>query len=238
MHGSRDVRPQIAIAHLAQLVQQRLNAIVGTAALECTPLPLHEQIQHFGHQVLHQGIDHIQIVPLFLLPGVHVMEDIPEQVAIAQQNLPSITLQLVAYLGRTPRLSQLVEKRFAGSSAAARILLSHGSRRPNANLPIEQLAMLLNAVPAYWSVAPSLETQVKLCLKQGASQIAILPYFLFSGGITDAIALSLESLRQQFPQVQLDLLAPLDVSQDLADLVVPFILETACPSHDVRSVLG
>jgi sirohydrochlorin ferrochelatase len=230
MHGSRDVRPQQAIADLAHVVQHQTGAIVGTAALECAPLPLAQQIQQFGQQVKQQGIREVEIVPLFLLPGVHVMGDIPEQVAIAQRLLPALNLHLRPHLGQDPQLQQVVRDRFRGNTST-RILLSHGSRRPGANSPLEQLARQVNALPAYWSVAPSLATQIQTCVDQGNLDIAILPYFLFSGGITDAIAQSLQSLRSQFPQASLDLLPPLDRGKTLAEVVTHLIQQDAKPPY-------
>jgi len=55
--------------------------------------------------------------------------------------------------------------------------------------------------------------------RQGYREIAILPYFLFSGGITDAIAQAVEALKLQFPGVSLYLAEPLGVSGELADLI-------------------
>jgi len=51
----------------------------------------------------------LQVVPLFLLPGVHVMEDIPTEVAIAQQALdPELKIALQPHLGTHLGLSGLL----------------------------------------------------------------------------------------------------------------------------------
>jgi sirohydrochlorin cobaltochelatase len=240
-HGSRDPRPSVAIAQLAQLVQQQIldpqsvisdkqtsaiatlapPILVGTAVLECAPLPLHEQILQFSQRAIAHGIHHIQVVPLFLLPGVHVMEDIPHQVAIAQRHLgQTLTLSISPYLGAHPRLKTLLANRLVQLSADAHILLSHGSRRSGGNLPVEDLALQLGAIPAYWSVAPSLDSRLRELARQRHQQIAILPYFLFAGGITDAIAQTVEKLSQQFPGLHLQLASPLEVNRELANLVI------------------
>jgi sirohydrochlorin cobaltochelatase len=224
-HGSRDRRPEHAIAHLAQLIQQKSHALIGTAALECMPLPLHEQIRQFSEDALAQGISHIQIVPLFLLPGVHVMEDIPEEVAKAQR-LTRSKLTLTSHLGSHPDIKALLTRRLNRYSTAADawILLSHGSRRLDGNLPVEGLANQLGMLPAYWSVSPGLEVRVQELVQRGFRKIGIVPYFLFSGGITDAIAQSVQHLRVQFPTADLHLAAPLDVSDELADLVMSLMM--------------
>jgi sirohydrochlorin ferrochelatase len=104
--------------------------------------------------------------------------------------------------------------------ADAKILLSHGTRRPGGNESVEAVAEHLGAVAAYWSVSPTLEEQFLDLASAGHKQIAILPYFLFSGGITDALAQSVSTLQERFPKLKLSLCDPIGVSSQLADLIV------------------
>lgn len=200
---------------------------VGVAELELAPLPLHQQICQFAELALSQGYNQVQILPVFLLPGVHVMEDIPAEVALARQVLGSrLSLEIRPYLGSHPNLKHLLINPvdpIATSAVASKILLSHGSRRAEGNQPVEQTAAHLGALPAYWSVAPSLEDRVTEFVKQGSQQIAILPYFLFEGGITDAIADVVTHLVQQFPYVQIHSGRVIGPSPQLADLVIELL---------------
>jgi len=206
-----------AAAHL----EERL---VGTACLELSAFPLHEQIKEFGDRAVAAGYNRVQVVPLFLLPGVHVMEDIPEEVAVAQQKLgQKLKIDLRPYLGTHPDLSQLLANQLAFTKADAWILLAHGSRRAGSKQPVEAIAKQLKAVSAYWAVAPRLEARVKQLVGVGHRQIGIVPYFLFAGGITDAIAQSVEQLQMQFPSVNLYLAEPLGASAELADLILDLI---------------
>ncbi|QFS42983.1 sirohydrochlorin chelatase [Nostoc sphaeroides] len=233
-HGSRDRRPEIAMQQLAKLVYNKLpeshNALngahlVGIAALEMNPLPLHEQIQEFAKRAfddrkLSQNENRLKIVPLFLLPGVHVMTDIPAEVALAQQAInQDIIIELQPYLGSHPNLEKLLAKQIATIKAEAWILLAHGSRRPGSKETIEAMAGNLSAVTAYWSVPGSLESRVKELVAAGYKEIAILPYFLFAGGITDAIAASIEELKLQFSAVNFQLAEPLGASAELAEII-------------------
>lgn len=246
-HGSRDPRPQAAVNQLAQLLKLRVDAknwlqtaarkhplittsavltstvkpLVGTASLELAPLPLHKQIQQFGDRAQSFGCNRLQLLPLFLLPGVHVMEDIPAEVAQAQLTLsPKLTIEVCPSIGTHPEIGRLLMTQNATAQADARILLSHGSRRRNGNQSVEAIASELKASPAYWSMSPTLEEQVEELVKAGKQQIAILSYFLFPGGITDAIANAVERLQQRFPSVQLRLSDPIGVSSELTDLVL------------------
>ncbi|MEH2126537.1 sirohydrochlorin chelatase [Nostoc sp.] len=226
-HGSRDRRPEIAMQQLARLVCQKLSSehLVGIAALEMSPQPLHEQIQQFaksafGDCIQSQNENRLKIVPLFLLPGVHVMTDIPAEVALAQQAAGQDTIiELQPYLGSHPNLEKLLAKQIAAIKAEAWILLAHGSSRPGSQVSVEAMAASLGAVTAYWAGPPSLESRVKELVTAGYREIAILPYFLFAGGITDAIATSIEELKLQFSAVNFQLAEPLGASAELAELI-------------------
>lgn len=251
-HGSRDPRPQIAMEQLSCLLSQSLQTVtqtvagaqgrrgalenhqlritnqelritVGTAYLELSPTPLHEQIIEFADRALVQGYKHIEIVPLFLLSGVHVMEDIPAEVAIAQKTLgQAIKLDIKPHLGTHPGLISLLAQQ-VNTKAQKWILLAHGSRRAGAKEPVEAIAQQLGALSAYWAVAPSLESRVQKLASAGHQEIEIIPYFLFSGGITDAIAQSVDQLQEKFPSVRFHLSEPLGASQELADLILDLV---------------
>jgi sirohydrochlorin cobaltochelatase len=235
-HGSRDSRPKIAMQQLACLLSDKIKrycgsvptsnlacipkseTLVGTAYLEFSPQPLYEQIREFGLLAVKSGYHRLKILPLFLQPGVHVMEDIPAQVALAQNALGQvIMIELRPYLGSYEGLERLLTPPF--ETAQATILLAHGSRRPGCNVFIEAMAARLGTVAAYWSVPHSLESRIREFVVAGFSSVAILPYFLFVGGITDAIAEKLLELQLMFPEVSLLLGEPLGASPALAEVI-------------------
>jgi sirohydrochlorin cobaltochelatase len=227
-HGSRDPRPDIAIAQLSESVTQQLQKrgavqpLVKTAVLDCTPIPLHQQIQAFAEQAIasQNPPTQIHLIPLFLIPGVHVMEDIPEEVAIAQTQLgEAVQLTICPYIGTDPSLYQLLNL----PTSSGKIFMSHGSRRAGGNVAIASIATQLEALPAYWLVEPKLETQVAALVAQGCQEITILPYFLFEGGITDAIAQTVAQLSQQFPATHLKMAETLGANSELATHIVNLI---------------
>ena len=245
-HGSRDRRPQIALEKLTSLVRQQLETrpnnltkdaklslkkdmsmslrnppLVSTACLELASMPLHESIRQFGQKVQQRNVKQIQILPLFLLTGVHVTEDIPREIELAQQALgEGIKLELRPHLGSYSGLTELLSRQFFQLPSQGRILLSHGSRRRDANQQIEAMATQLNAVAAYWSVSPSLTEQVVNLATAGQKTITIVPYFLFAGGITDGISQQVQNLQQAFPTTELYLGEPLGAIAELANLIV------------------
>ena len=210
-HGSRDPRPAAAVAQLAQRLSGQHTArhaapLVETAALEFAEQPLHQQIIQWGDRLQGAGAQRLWVLPLFLMAGVHVREDIPQEVELAQPHL-ALPLQLMPHLGQASQVLPLLEASFraAEGAGAARLLLSHGSRRPGGNQGIEALAAPLGAQVAYWSIAPNLSAVVDAFVQAGQQRITILPYFLFPGGLTDAIAQQHRDLQQRHPNASLQL---------------------------------
>jgi sirohydrochlorin ferrochelatase len=240
-HGSRDPRPAMAVTRLAALVQEKISqpaerlasksefspslavleadnrVLVGTAALELVITPLHQQIEAFAQQAQSQGCSRLQIIPLFLLSGVHVKEDIPA--AVVKVRSP-IELELKPHLGSYQGIKSLLSRQFADLSPQDRILLSHGSRRPGGNREVENLAAFFGAITAYWSIEPSLSQQIESLIAQGSQTIAILPYFLFAGGITAAIEAQVFELSQKHPNVNISLGKSLGATGELAEIIV------------------
>ncbi len=236
-HGSRDPRPQVAMEELAKNLSDKLennsnydagNVLsptkcdyqIGTGYLELHPQPLHQQIIDFSWKAIAQGCRRLKILPLFLLSGIHVTEDIPQEVELAQKTLKEdISIELQPYLGSDFALQRLLANKISDISFDSRIILAHGSRRVEANASIEAMAISLNAVAAYWAVSPSLKDIVVQLVADGKKKTAIIPYFLFAGGITDAIAQSIQDLKLQFPGVSFQLYEPLGGNGELTDLI-------------------
>jgi sirohydrochlorin cobaltochelatase len=220
-HGSRDPRPQIAIDRLAQQLSQWLqqssplqNIHVGTAQLELGDKPLHVQIVEFAHSC---GANKVVICPLFLVPGVHVMEDIPAEVAIARGEV-GLEVVVTPFLGAGGDLADMFAQHRLTMPERA-ILLAHGSRREHGNDGLEKLATKLDVGNAYWSIEPSLTDRSIEYIKSGATEIGILLYFLFPGGITDAISKSVAELRETFPHIKFSLGEPIGDRPELVGTI-------------------
>ena len=233
-HGSRDPRSQVALQQLAHAFTQAFvtqhpspdssQPWVHTGTLEFGPHPLNQQIQEFAEQLIDKGVTQLDILPLFLLPGTHVKQDIPAAVTAARQQLgQSIRLRLRPHLGSHSRMGQLLRDRISAQPQSAQILLAHGSRYPGGNKPVEHLAAQLGAVPAYWTGGPNLETCISELTANGHDQIGILPYFLFTGGITDALQEQINQLQWRFNFLNLSITSPLEPSLKMAGLLLDLI---------------
>ena len=237
-HGSRDPRPEVAMERLAINLGNKLESnssnhgiggllsptkcdyFIGTGYLELHPQSLNQQIIEFSRKAIANGNRSLKILPLFLLAGIHVTEDIPREVELAKQTLgEDISIELQPYLGSCFGLQRLLKKKISDTSLDGKIVIAHGSRRVEANTNIEAMAISLNAVAAYWAISPNLKDIVTQLVADGKKKIGILPYFLFSGGITDAIAQSIQDLKFLFPMVSFQLYEPMEANGELIDLI-------------------
>lgn len=201
------------------------NILIEVAALELSSLQLSESLINFAHAAHQKGYQKIKVLPLFLAPGIHVREDIPSEIALAIEKINNqLTIELSPYLGKYSAMATLLSQKFLEMSGQTRILVAHGSRLPGVTQYYESLASKLDAKMAFWSTVPSLEQQVKQQIYLGQQKLAILPYFLFPGKITKAIATEVARLQAQNPQVELIMGQPLGATEALAELILKEII--------------
>ncbi|NJN72392.1 MAG: sirohydrochlorin chelatase [Limnothrix sp. RL_2_0] len=214
VHGSySEVYCQEFTALMAHVKMKLQQPVLG-AYLECTDSSLTDEIGKFLLQ--HQGSEtqYLQILPLFLSPGVHVREDIPEAIAVLQSQFPAVQIEVLDYLGAGGPLTPFLQPQFGQYPKAKNILLAHGSRRTGANQRIEALAQSLQAKAAYWATEPSLQDMVALVVEESISEVCVVPYFLFSGKIPAAIATQIQQLQQDYPQIKFHLGQPFGTQPD------------------------
>ncbi|OIP78790.1 MAG: hypothetical protein AUK48_00935 [Oscillatoriales cyanobacterium CG2_30_44_21] len=226
-HGSSDRRSWLVLQDLLVTARSRIGHIfsnIGGGCLEGQELSLAQQLELFAVEVSNSNVTEIVILPLFLLEGVHVKEDIPEQVAITalEHQDDNLGFRVTEHLGTSPQIPKLLIQNFANQlpDRQNRILIAHGSRRDGANQVVEDLAQQCDAIAAYWGVEPKIETQIEALLSQGIAEITVLPYFLTEGGITEAIAKKLQVYGDRVKIRQLAV--PLSKAQ-IIDLSLEFV---------------
>ena len=194
--------------------------LIDVAALELAPLSLSKSLINFAVKAGDRGFKRVLVVPLFLVPGVHVTEDIPTEISLAMKQIDNkVTIELSPYLGKYSEIMELLDRKFSELSAETRILVAHGSRSFGASKYYLNLRDRAKAEIAYWSMNPSLSQQVKAQIACGRKNIAIVPYFLFPGKITEAIAEEVSVLQKEHPEVKLVLGKPLGATPALAKLI-------------------
>lgn len=107
-HGSRKVSSNAAIESLTEKLRQRL---VGTdfsaithAFLELTEPSIPQGIA----SLVGLGATQVVVMPYFLAPGTHVVDDVPELINEAQSQYPEVRFTIMPYLGETEGIIDLI----------------------------------------------------------------------------------------------------------------------------------
>ena len=194
--------------------------LIEIAPLELADLSLSESLINFAHQASIRGFRRIKVVPLFLAPGVHVQSDIPTEISLATEKIGDrVTIELSPYLGKYSEIVTLLTRQFEDLSATTRILIAHGSKLLAVAEYYQRLGNQLDVDVAYWSTIPRFTEQIEHRIATGSQKIALLPYFLFPGRITEAIVKEVSILQQAHPQVELRLGKPLGANPAIAELI-------------------
>ncbi|WP_218081086.1 sirohydrochlorin chelatase [Anthocerotibacter panamensis] len=208
-HGSRDPRAADQLTLLTQQVQDHLPYLVSSGVLEFGEKPLVEQL---AAVVVQNPTAPLIVVPLFLLPGTHAREDLPQALHTLQQQFPKLTSTLAPPLSESPELSDALAQRIKNHPRA--LLFAHGSRRQGAEAPILDLAFQL-------SIRTNTPIEV-VCHKSGEDILThtlahhpqgglVLPLFLFDGYLVDYAREQVQSTlrwRSAEPLGKGDLLVP------------------------------
>lgn len=233
-HGSRNLGNSRSLDILVQEIKKQYNfkqVFLESASLESSQIPLSLQIEQIAFRYQLQGFIQIKILPLFLLPGVHVQHDIPLEISRAKEHLENqVNIELLPYLGSLTGMSSLLEMLFTSISSdwnvnGKRILVAHGSRLIDGNQHCQILARKLDAHLAYWSIEPSIESLASVLISQGTDSIQILPYFLFEGGITQALEQRVKNISIEYPKVKFQMSPALSSQKELATLIAQEIFK-------------
>jgi len=97
-HGSRAAEANQAHAAAAQRLARATRRQVIPAFLELTEPSIPDAIA----RAVDAGATHIVVLPFFLYPGRHLVEDIPALVAAASAAHPGVTVSLLDAFGADP----------------------------------------------------------------------------------------------------------------------------------------
>jgi len=108
-HGSRRKESNEEIAALTARVAAKAKGefdVVEYAFLELAEPSIPDGIE----KCLQSGASSVSVLPYFLARGTHVVEDIPEQVAIKQNEHPQADIHITPYLGTVEDLPDVLLK--------------------------------------------------------------------------------------------------------------------------------
>ncbi len=108
------------------------------------------------------------------------------------------------------------------------LLMAHGSRIPEANYAVREIAAMVKEVTGYPIVEvsfremhlPNIQQGIDACVAQGAERILLLPYFLFVGAhVQEDLPEEMAMARERYPNVAFAMGAHLGVHRKLAEVV-------------------
>ena len=109
------------------------------------------------------------------------------------------------------------------------LLVDHGSRRPEANVLLDEVAAALRerlpgcpvAIAHLEFGAPDVETAVAECVRAGARQLLVHPYFLVEGVHTRRdIPERLRAAAARYPELRVQISQPLGFHEGIVDVVL------------------
>lgn len=149
-----------------------------------------------------RGHRDIVAVPLVLVAASHSKGDVPAALLREQVRMPGLSFRYGRPLGVHPTVVSLLAHRLdavvdpADRSTTAVVVVGRGATDPDANADVAKVARLLwegrdwpVVEPAFISLTtPSVPEAMERCRLLGATRIAVVPYFLFTGVLPDRVA--------------------------------------------------
>lgn len=106
-HGSRRQESNDEVRRLTECIAGRAGEryeIVSCAFLELAQPSIPDGIEG----CIGRGARYVTVLPYFLSAGRHVVEDIPREVAVKQEQHPHVEIEIAPYLGAARELADLM----------------------------------------------------------------------------------------------------------------------------------
>ena len=115
------------------------------------------------------------------------------------------------------------------------LLMAHGSRIPDANNAVRDIAAMVRQMSGFEIVEvsfreqhlPNIQQGIDACVAKGAERIMLVPYFLYLGAhVQEDLPEEMARARERYPQVAFAMGNHLGVHRKLAEVVVERIAES------------
>ncbi len=115
------------------------------------------------------------------------------------------------------------------------LLMAHGSRIPEANDAVREIAAMVKKMMDIEIVEvsfreqhlPNVQQGIDACAARGAERIILMPYFLYMGAhVREDLPQEMEAAKQRYPAIQFIMGTHLGAHLKLAEIVVERIKET------------
>jgi len=115
------------------------------------------------------------------------------------------------------------------------LLMAHGSRIPEANDAVRDIAAMVKDMTGFAIVEvsfreqhlPNIQQGIDACVARGAERIILMPYFLYMGAhVREDLPEEMAEAKQRYPHVDFVMGSHLGVHRKLAEVVAERIAET------------
>jgi len=109
-HGSKRIETEEVMDSLVEKVRKKSgNRLVYPCYLQFSDNNLEKGVE----RLVGKGASSISVIPLFLFDGVHVTQDIPEEIEGIKAKHPGVEIMLGSHIGADDRLADIVMDRVA-----------------------------------------------------------------------------------------------------------------------------
>jgi sirohydrochlorin ferrochelatase len=115
------------------------------------------------------------------------------------------------------------------------LLMAHGSRIPDANATVDEIARMVQEMTGHEIVEvsfreqhrPNIQQGIDACVARGAERILLVPYFLYMGAhVLEDLPEELTEARKRYPDVEMAMGRHLGAHRKLAEIVTERIGES------------
>ncbi|MDH5217918.1 MAG: sirohydrochlorin chelatase [Gammaproteobacteria bacterium] len=249
-HGSRNKNGNIEIEKFANEWRKRNPQW----AIEVCFIEFAEVMLDQGLDNAAQGASRVIVVPLILNAAGHVKMEIPAHMAEARTRHPEVEFIYAPHLGACDAILNIMKRGLRDTlktldvpdpRTTGVIILGRGSSDRIANGEVAKMARWLFEETdhdlvdiAFTGITnPRLESAVQRQYKQGMTQVAVLPYYLFTGTLIERINLQVERLKTQYPQIAFGLGSYFGFENEIYELLTQRVREAMGDTSDMTVMM-
>lgn len=110
-HGSRAKETQNTLNAIVDMVKKKLpDRIIEIGYMEFSDINIEKGLK----LLVEKGVGDIKVIPYFLFEGIHIKEDIPNEIAEFQKEHKDIRITILDTLGVDERLADILVDRILG----------------------------------------------------------------------------------------------------------------------------
>jgi sirohydrochlorin ferrochelatase len=107
-HGSKRQETEKTLESLVRKVKEKSGAeLVYPAYLQFSD----QNIEKGVDLLVEKGAEKVSIVPMFLFDGVHITQDIPEELGRIRNKYPGVDIRMSKHLGDDDRVAEIIVDR-------------------------------------------------------------------------------------------------------------------------------